>query len=327
MKKILVTGGAGFIGSHLCRFLLARRHLVFCLDNLTTGSLENIQEFLVSPRFVFIKDDIVRPWRRRIKFDEIYNLACQASPKHYQRHPIETLMTCSLGVKNLLDLAVSQKAKFLQASTSEVYGDPTVHPQKESYFGNVNPIGPRSCYDEGKRFAESLVAGYARLYGLDGKIVRIFNTYGPSMAIEDGRVISTFIALALSGEPLTVYGRGQQTRSFCYVDDLVEGLFKMMKSRQRGPVNLGNPGEFRIIDLARIIRKMVGSGSTIVFEDLPQDDPRQRRPDITLAKVLLGWRPKVSLRQGLKLTLPHFAKASRGVVRGAPPYLVKNVRS
>lgn len=306
MKTILVTGGAGFIGNHLCRKLLSDGQRVVCVDNLFSGRLENIKDLVGNKNFAFIKHDIVKPLKDKEKFHEIYNLACIASPVGYQNKPVETLLVSSVGVKNILDLAIFAKAKFLQTSTSEVYGDPKVHPQKESYFGNVNPIGIRSCYDEGKRFAESLIFVYRRLYGLDAKVVRIFNTYGPNMHPTDGRVISNFLSQALNNKPITVYGDGSQTRSFCYVSDLVLGLIAMMESKESGPINLGNPGEFTILELAKVIIKLTKSGSKIIHKDLPGDDPTKRRPDITLAKNRLNWSPKVFLEEGLKLSLPYF---------------------
>lgn len=306
MKTILVTGGAGFIGNHLCRRLLSSRNKVICVDNLFSGRMENIKDLIGHNNFTFIKGDIVKPIRIREKVSEIYNLACIASPVGYQSKPLETLLVSSVGVKNLLDLAVKHGAKFLQTSTSEVYGDPMVHPQKETYWGNVNPIGIRSCYDEGKRFAESLIFVYRRTKGIDAKVVRIFNTYGPNMHPTDGRVISNFLSQALAGEPITVYGDGRQTRSFCYVSDLVAGLTSMMKSQQAGPINLGNPGEFTIIELAKVIIKLTKSSSKIIHKGLPSDDPTKRKPDITLAKDNLSWYPKISLEEGLRLSLPYF---------------------
>ncbi len=309
MKRILVTGGAGFIGSHLCRALTNAGDQVICIDNLFSGRLENIGDLTSLPNFKFIKADITKKLKIQDHINEVYNLACIASPIGYQARPLETLMVNSLGVKNVLDLALKNKAKFLQTSTSEVYGDPKKHPQKESYWGNVNPIGPRSCYDEGKRFAESLVFNYKRLFALDAKVVRIFNTYGPQMSPSDGRVVSNFLSQAFSGKPLTVYGNGLQTRSFCYVSDMVAGLILMMKSSEAGPINLGNPGEFTIMELARLIKKITGTGSKIVHRDLPVDDPVLRRPDITRAKRRLGWSPKIGLEKGLRLSLPYFKES------------------
>lgn len=306
MKTVLVSGGAGFIGSHLCRFLLGQKNRVICVDNLFSGRLENIKDLKANKFFQFVKHDITLPFPTAFKIDEIYNLACIASPVGYQNRPLETLMVSSLGVKNMLDLGVKNKARFLQTSTSEVYGDPFEHPQKESYWGNVNPIGLRSCYDEGKRFAESMTATYHRSFGLDTKIVRIFNTYGPNMHPSDGRVISNFLSQALANKPITIYGRGLQTRSFCYVDDLVRGLVLMMRNFESGPINLGNPGEFTILELAKTIIKITHSSSKIVFKNLPADDPTRRRPDISLAREKLNWSPKISLEDGLVLSLPYF---------------------
>lgn len=306
MKTVLVTGGAGFIGSHLCEELLSLGNRVICVDNLSSGRRQNLQKLSASKNFKFVKNDIVVPIKLKEKVAEIYNLACVASPVGYQAKPLETLLVSSVGVKNLLDLAVKNEAKFLQTSTSEVYGDPLVHPQEETYWGNVNPIGVRSCYDEGKRFAESLICVYHRTRGVDTKIVRIFNTYGPNMHPTDGRVISNFLSQAIAQKPITIYGDGLQTRSFCYVSDMVEGLLAMMKSSEDGPINLGNPGEFTILELAKIIIKLTKSRSKIVHQDLPGDDPTKRRPDVTLAKKRLSWLPKVSLAKGLRLSLPYF---------------------
>ncbi len=306
-KKILITGGAGFIGSHLCEFLLNEGHKVICFDNLLTGSKENIKHLLRKKNFIFVKSSVTKPYN--FKVDEIYNLASPASPFHYQKYPLETFKTNVLGVINALDLAVKTGATVFQASTSEVYGDPKIHPQKEDYWGNVNPIGPRSCYDEGKRAAESILMDYWRKYGLSIKIARIFNTYGPKMAINDGRVISNFIVQALQNKPLTVYGDGNQTRSFQYIDDLISGIILLMeKENFTGPVNLGNPNEFTIKELAEKIILLTGSKSKLIFKPLPQDDPRQRKPDITLAKEKLGWVPKIQLDEGLKKTIDYFRK-------------------
>lgn len=305
--RILVTGGAGFIGSHLCRRLLKEGHEVLCLDNFFTGRKKNIQGFLHNPGFELIRHDIIEPIL--IEVDRIYHLACPASPVHYQYNPVKTIKTNIMGTINMLGLAKRVKARILFASTSEVYGDPAVHPQKEDYWGNVNPIGIRSCYDEGKRAAETLTMDYHRQNSVDVKIIRIFNTYGPTMLPDDGRVVSNFIVQALNGEDLTVYGDGSQTRSFCYVDDLVEGMVRMMGNDDiAGPVNLGNPEEYTIVDLARKIIAMTGSKSQIAFRPLPADDPTQRRPDITLAGDALGWKPKVSVDKGLERTIAYFRK-------------------
>lgn len=308
MKRILITGGAGFLGSHLCERLLVEKHEVLCLDNFFTGSKENIRHLLGDPHFECIRHDIINPIY--LEVDQIYNLACPASPVHYQCNPIKTIKTSVMGAINTLGLAKRVKATILQASTSEVYGDPEVHPQQESYWGRVNPIGIRSCYDEGKRAAECLMMDYQRQNGVDVKIVRIFNTYGPRMAVSDGRVVSNFIVQALRGEEITVYGEGLQTRSFCYVDDLVDGLIRMMNSEKgfAGPVNIGNPVEFTILELARTVIRMTGSTSRIVYRPLPQDDPVQRRPDITLARERLGWEPRVPLAEGLEKTIAYFQK-------------------
>jgi len=303
--RILVTGGAGFIGSHLCGSLLEKGHEVMCVDNLFSGSRRNIYRFMNNPRFEFIRHDVTIPII--IEADQIYNLACPASPVHYQVNPVKTVKTNVMGTINMLGIAKRVRARILQASTSEVYGDPTVHPQREDYWGNVNPIGPRSCYDEGKRLAETLMMDYHRQNGVDVRIARIFNTYGPCMWEKDGRVVSNFIVQALTCKPLTIYGDGTQTRSFCYVSDLVRGLEKLMETEgTTGPVNLGNPEEFTMIQLAELVREMTGASSEIRFEPLPQDDPVRRRPDITLAKQLLGWGPTVPLREGLRLTIDYF---------------------
>ncbi len=306
-KTILVTGGAGFIGSHLCEELLHRGHEVLCLDNFFTGSKDNIRHLLHNKNFELIRHDVVHPIF--LEVDEIYNLACPASPVHYQYNPVKTVKTNVMGTLNMLGLAKRVKAKILQASTSEVYGDPKVHPQVESYWGNVNPVGPRSCYDEGKRVAETLMMDYHRQNGVDIRIARIFNTYGPRMAVNDGRVISNFIIQALKNEPITVYGDGSQTRSFCYVSDLVTGLIRLMEhSDLTSPVNLGNPNEFTIIDLARIIISYTKSSSEIVYKPLPKDDPVRRRPDISLAQERLSWNPEVTIEEGLQKTIDYFRR-------------------
>jgi UDP-glucuronate decarboxylase len=306
MKKILVTGGAGFLGSHLCDALVNQGHHVLCVDNYFTGSKKNIEHLLSNPRFEVIRQDVCFPLY--VEVDEIYNLACPASPKYYQLDPIQTTKTSILGAYNLLGLAKRTGAKILQASTSEIYGDPTVHPQPEAYWGNVNPIGIRSCYDEGKRAAETLFFDYHRQHGVRIKVMRIFNTYGPRMAVDDGRVVSNFIVQALRGEDITIYGTGQQTRSFCYVDNLVDGMLKLMASEDSfvGPVNMGNPGEFTMLELAQQVIDLTGTTSKIVYKQLPGDDPQQRRPDISLAKSTLGWEPTVPLAQGLKHTIEYF---------------------
>ena len=306
MKRILITGGAGFLGSNLCDRLLAEGEELLCLDNFYTGSKDNIRHLLGNPHFEFIRHDIINPIY--LEVDQIYNLACPASPVHYQHNPIKTIKTNVMGAINTLGLAKRVKARILQASTSEVYGDPEVHPQQEGYWGRVNPIGIRSCYDEGKRAAECLMMDYHRQNHVDVKIVRIFNTYGPRMAVHDGRVVSNFIVQALKGEDITVYGDGSQTRSFCYVDDLVEGLIRMMNSPEgfTGPVNIGTPREFTILQLAETLIQMTGSASRIIFKPLPQDDPIQRRPDITLAREKLGWEPRIQLSEGLEKTIAYF---------------------
>jgi len=306
VKKILITGGAGFIGSHLCERLLNEGNEVICLDNFFTGSKENIKHLLNNPYFEIIRHDIEKPVL--IEVDEIYNLASPASPIHYQFDPVKTVKTNVLGAINVLEIAKRTKAKILQASTSEVYGDPEIHPQVEEYRGNVNPIGPRACYDEGKRCAETLFFDYHREYGIDIKVVRIFNTYGPRMALNDGRVISNFIIQALANKKITIYGDGSQTRSFCYVDDLVDGLIKMMNSNLTGPINLGNPKEISILELAKKIIRLTNSGSKIVFKPLPKDDPRQRQPNIDKAKKYLNWQPKIGLEVGLIKTIEYFKR-------------------
>jgi UDP-glucuronate decarboxylase len=305
-KRILVTGGAGFLGSHLIDRLLADGHEVLCVDNLFTGSKRNIEHVLQHPRFEFMRHDVCMPLF--VEVDQIYNLACPASPVHYQHDPVQTTKVSVHGAINMLGLAKRLKCRIFQASTSEVYGDPTVHPQVESYWGNVNPIGPRSCYDEGKRCAETLFFDYYRQHALDIKVVRIFNTYGPRMHPADGRVVSNFIIQALNGQPLTLYGDGAQTRSFCYVDDLIEGFVKLMNSRDgfTGPVNIGNPGEFTIRQLAELVIELTESSSTLDFKPLPADDPLQRRPDISLAQSELDWQPTIQLREGLLKTIAYF---------------------
>ena len=306
MKKILVTGGAGFIGSHLCKKLLDEGNDVLCLDNYFTGTKENISGLFKSPYFEVIRHDVCFPLY--VEVDEIYNLACPASPIHYQHDPVQTTKTSVHGAINMLGLAKRINARILQASTSEIYGDPETHPQEENYWGNVNPIGPRSCYDEGKRCAETLFFDYYRQHNLDIKVVRIFNTYGPNMHPNDGRVVSNFIVQALTNQDITVYGNGDQTRSFCYIDDLISGIFKMMSSEEKfiGPVNLGNPVEFKIIDLAKTIIKLTNSKSKIVNKELPTDDPIRRKPNISLAKNFLDWEPSFNLEEGLKLTIDYF---------------------
>ena len=304
--RILVTGGAGFIGSHLIDRLLEQGHEIICVDNLFTGRKENIVHHLGNSKFEFIRHDIIEPIL--LEVDQIYNLACPASPVHYQHNPVKTIKTNVLGTLNMLGLAKRVKARILQASTSEVYGDPHVHPQEEAYWGNVNPIGIRSCYDEGKRVAETLMFDYHRQNNADIRVIRIFNTYGPRMLENDGRVVSNFIVQSLRGEPLTVYGEGQQTRSFCYVSDLVEGMMRLMNSEHIGPINIGNPGEFTILELAQKVKAMTGSKSEIIYNPLPQDDPKQRQPDITKAQNLLGWNPGIPLEVGLERTIGDFAQ-------------------
>ena len=303
--RVLVTGGAGFIGSHLCELLVKANHEVICLDNYFTGSKKNVYALLNRPGFEVIRHDIITPID--LEVDQIYNLACPASPVFYQLNPVRTIQANVLGVTNMLELAKRTKARILQASTSEVYGDPTVHPQREDYWGNVNPIGVRSCYDEGKRVAEALMMDYHRQFNVDIRIVRIFNTYGPRMALNDGRVVSNFIVQALMGQDITIYGKGEQTRSFCYVSDLVAGLIAMMNVADfKGPVNLGNPGEFTILTLAEKVIKMTASPSRLVFKELPSDDPVRRRPDIALAKERLGWSPTIDIDAGLVETIEYF---------------------
>ena len=307
-KKILVTGGAGFIGSHLCKRLLEQNNEVLCLDNYFTGSKMNVLSMLDNPMFELIRHDIVNPYIAEV--DEIYNLACPASPIHYQHNPIQTVKISVMGAINMLETAKATGAKILQASTSEVYGDPKVHPQIESYWGNVNPIGERSCYDEGKRCAETLFMDYHRQSDLKIKIIRIFNTYGPNMHPNDGRVVSNFIVQCLRNEDITIYGNGNQSRSFQYVDDLIDGMIKMMATPNNfiGPVNIGNPNEFTILELAQTLVRLTNSKSKLIFKRLPMDDPQQRRPDISLAKQKLNWSPKIELEEGLKKTINYFDK-------------------
>ena len=305
-KRVLVTGGAGFLGSHLCEALLKRDSDVLCVDNFFTGRRGNVAHLLDNPRFEILRHDITFPLFAEV--DEIYNLACPASPVHYQHDPVQTTKTSVIGAINMLGLAKRVGAKIFQASTSEVYGDPDIHPQPESYWGRVNPIGTRSCYDEGKRCAETLFFDYHRQNRVKIKVARIFNTYGPRMHPNDGRVVSNFIMQALRSEPITIYGSGKQTRSFCYVSDLIAGFLKLMDSSDEitGPVNLGNPGEFTMLELAEAVIKLTGSKSKLVFKPLPEDDPKQRQPDITQAKTRLGWEPKVALEEGLKETIQYF---------------------
>jgi len=305
--RILVTGGAGFLGSHLCERLLSQGNEVICADNYFTGNKENIKHLMGNPNFEVLRHDVTQPLF--VEVDQIYNLACPASPVHYQHNPIKTVKTSVMGTMNMLGLAKRVGAKILQASTSEVYGDPEIHPQPESYRGSVNPIGPRACYDEGKRCAETLFFEYHRQHNVDIKVIRIFNTYGPRMNRDDGRVVSNFIVQALKGNPITVYGDGKQTRSFCYVDDLITGMIRMMNSQAgfTGPVNLGNPGEFTMLDLAEKVIALTGSGSKIVHNPLPVDDPLQRKPEISLAKKELGWQPTINLDEGLKKTIGYFS--------------------
>ncbi|WP_068828502.1 UDP-glucuronic acid decarboxylase family protein [Pseudomonas sp. BMS12] len=306
MKRIMVTGGAGFLGSHLCERLLSEGNEVLCVDNFFTGTKRNIAHLLSNPYFELIRHDVTFPLY--VEVDEIYNLACPASPVHYQFDPVQTLKTCVHGAINVLGLAKRTKAKVFQASTSEVYGDPEVHPQPESYWGRVNPIGIRSCYDEGKRCAETLFSDYHRQHGVRIKIARIFNTYGPRMHPNDGRVVSNFIVQALRGQDITIYGEGQQTRSFCYVDDLIDGFVRLMGTSDNvtGPINLGNPGEFTMLQLAKRVLALTGSSSKLVFRPLPQDDPKQRQPDITQAKAVLDWQPAIALDNGLEKTISYF---------------------
>ena len=311
MSRILVTGGAGFIGSHLCDSLISRGHDVLCVDNLFSGNKDNIRHLIGHPYFEFARHDVIHPLFAEV--DQIYHLACPASPIHYQFNPIKTIKTSVIGTINMLGLAKRVKARVLLASTSEVYGNPTIHPQTESYWGNVNPIGIRSCYDEGKRVAETLMMDYHRQNGLDVRIVRIFNTYGPRMAVNDGRVISNFIVQALRGKDITVYGDGKQTRSFCYVSDLIEGMAKMMEENGFvGPVNLGNPRESTILEIASQILSMTGTRSRLIFKPLPSDDPERRCPDISLAQKRLSWEPGISLEMGLEKTIDYFREKLKG---------------
>ncbi len=307
-KTILVTGGAGFIGSHLCEALIEKKFKVMCVDNLGTGKLENLKTIIKHKNFKFIKQDVKSPLKINKKISYIFHLASYASPPYYQKYSIDTLMTNSLGTYNILELAKKNKARFLLASTSEVYGDPEVHPQKEEYRGNVNPVGPRSCYDEAKRFAEALTMEYARKFGLDVRIIRIFNTYGPRLQKDDGRVISNFIYQALNNKPITIYGKGTQTRSFCYVSDMVKGIIKTMfnKAAKNQVINLGNPEEFTIKEAAIIIKDLTVSKSKLIYKKLPEDDPLRRKPDITKAKKILNWRPEVKLKEGLTKTIQWF---------------------
>jgi len=317
MKRILVTGGAGFIGSHLCERLLASGHEVICLDNLFTGQKRNIEHLLGQPRFEFVRHDLVEPVL--LEVDQIYNLACPASPVHYQFNPVKTVKTNVMGTINMLGLAKRVRARILQASTSEVYGNPAVHPQPETYWGNVNPIGVRSCYDEGKRLAETLMMDYHRQNRVDIRIVRIFNTYGPRMSVGDGRVVSNFIVQALRGQPITLFGDGSQTRSFCFIADMLDGLIRMMNNGDNfiGPVNLGNPEEFTIRELADAVLRLTGSSSPVEHRPLPPDDPERRRPDITLARTRLGWEPRTPLAEGLVPTVEYFRRVLADPAGGA----------
>lgn len=309
MKKIatLITGGAGFIGSHLCERLLEGNFKVICLDNFITGSVKNIKHLLCHNDFRFIKHDISKAVRIKDAVSYVLHFASPASPEDYLKYPIQTLEAGSLGTRNALEIARANKARFILASTSEVYGDPLVHPQPEGYWGNVNPIGIRSCYDEAKRFAEAITMAYSRVYKVNTRIVRIFNTYGPRMRIKDGRVVPNFIGQALSNRPMTIYGRGTQTRSFCYIDDLVEGIFKLMHVDISSPVNLGNPKEFTILQLAKLVKKLSGTKARLTFKKLPQDDPKQRKPDIATAKKLIKWHPRIELEEGLSRTIAWFS--------------------
>jgi len=306
MKTVVVTGGAGFIGSHLCERLLKQGNKVICVDNFVTGRKENVNHLAKDKNFSLVEHDLVKPLEIEAKIDCLFNLASPASPIDFAKIPVEILMVNSLGVKNALDFCLENRARFLQASTSEVYGNALEHPQKETYFGNVNPIGERSCYDEGKRFAEALAMAYARKHGLEARIARIFNTFGPRMRSDDGRVVPNFIMQALSQKPLTVYGSGNQTRSFCFVDDLVDGLVRLMESDYSKPVNLGNPNEISVKEFAELVLRLSGSRSKLVFRELPEDDPVRRKPDISVAKRVLGWQPRVGLEDGLRETVKFF---------------------
>lgn len=309
MKNILVTGGAGFVGSHLCRFLLNKDNKVFCLDNLQTGSKKNIKDLLNNPNFSFQQGNIIEPLKLTVKFDQIYNLACPASPIQYQKDPISVIKANTIGVMNLLELARKHGARILQTSTSEIYGDPACHPQTEDYRGNVNTLGPRACYDEGKRLAETLFSEYKRQFKTEIRIARLFNTYGPNMAHNDGRVVSNFITQALAGGNITIYGKGKQTRSFCFVSDTVEGLYRLMnQDKTSGPLNIGNPEERTMIEIAKEIIVLTKAKVRLVFKPLPADDPTRRCPDISLAKKYLQWQPQVSLTEGLKMTIEYFKK-------------------
>ncbi|MGA2153633.1 MAG: UDP-glucuronic acid decarboxylase family protein [Bryobacteraceae bacterium] len=311
--RIVVSGAAGFIGSHFCDRLLADGHTVVGLDNFLTGTANNLAHLATEPRFSLIHQDITEPFSIEGAVDAVVNMASPASPKDYHEHPIETLMVGSAGTRRMLDLALEKRARFLLTSTSESYGDPEVHPQVESYWGHVNPVGPRSCYDESKRFAEALTMAYHRKHGVATNIARIFNTYGPRMKLNDGRVVPAFLSEALAGTPITVFGRGSQTRSFCYVSDLVDGLYRLMLSGERYPVNLGNPYEMTILEFAEQIRRLTGSHSPIEFRPLPEDDPKQRCPDIAKARAALGWEPRVTLEEGLRLTVEYFRREAAGV--------------
>jgi dTDP-glucose 4,6-dehydratase len=314
--RIVVSGAAGFIGSHFCDRLLAEGHTVVGLDNFLSGATRNLGHLADEPRFRLIQQDITEPFSIAGVVDVVVNMASPASPKDYLEHPIETLAVGSAGTQRMLDLALEKCARFLLTSTSECYGDPEVHPQVETYWGHVNPVGPRSCYDEGKRFAEALTMAYYRKHGVDTGIARIFNTYGPRMKLNDGRVVPAFLCEALAGTPITVFGRGSQTRSFCYVTDLVDGIYRLMLSGERYPVNLGNPHEMTILEFAEYIRRLTGSHSPIEFRPLPEDDPRQRCPDIGKARAALGWEPQVTLEEGLRLTVEYFRRETAGAMNG-----------